>query len=434
MEDLKDVNSMQEFDLHLPNEALPIQVKQNKSVVGKISLSNFPTGSRNDYGGASNQNTEFEITVSNSQQMLLTNSAICCDVTLLNEKDQDGVATKFRGGQTAFKSFSVTINNKKLVDLQNHADKVADFHISATNTTDQLKQLESITGYNVPISNNKTISLRIPLKWFGLEIGNLIPTGTIGTTLRINATINTDPVSQLSRNDPVTGTKINLKYNNFRLESEFVELQPMLLSKRIERISSSTGLVIPYHTYAVDVRNLSQISSFNERIALNYNNIVALYQLPYNTLKEQPLLYTNLLWGASTGDNTINIEQVKDYLVNFDGSQYYNLNSNGGQSGKAAHAQALLNSTRCEFCPPGAGESIISNLDTYQALGCDFVRSNNVLSPAIIDSGVNARMQSGIINTQCSFNTAIAANKQLVTIIKFTRRLIMKNKSMDVFS
>ena len=72
-------------------------------------------------------------------------------------------------------------------------------------------------------------------------------------------------------------------------------------------------------------------------------------------------------------------------------------------------------------------------MDQYQVLATNFVRSNNVLSPSITDSGVNARLQSGIINTECNFNNDLVAN-QLITIVKFTRRIVFKNGSMDVFS
>jgi hypothetical protein len=423
METLKDVEAMNEFDLHLPNEALPVVISQNKAVVGKISLSNFPTGNRNDYGGGGTQNTELEITVSNSQQLLLVNSCICCDVKLTGQAAGN---VKFRGGQTIFKSLSVSLNNKKLVDLQNHADVVGDFHVNSVSTNDELQQLESITGYKKTIANGSVTSLRIPLKWFGLEIGNLIPTGTIGATLRINANINTSPLSQLSAGTQPVDVNALLTYNNFRLESEFVELQPMLLSKRIEKIKSSTGLTIPFHCYTVDSRIIPNITTMSERIALSYNNVVALYQLPFKKLKNVPNYYGNVKWDAS-------MELVKDYLVNFDGGQYYNYNSNGGQSGLASHAQALMDATRCEFCVAGAGAAIINGINDYQALAVNFVRSNNVLSPAITDSGVNARLQSGMINTQCSFGAPLV-DIQLITIVKFTRRLIMKNSSMDVFS
>jgi hypothetical protein len=80
MENLKEIESMNEFDLHMPSEVLPIQVKQNKSVIGKISISNFPTGARSNFGQG--KNTDFEINIQNSQQMLLSSSVICCDMTL----------------------------------------------------------------------------------------------------------------------------------------------------------------------------------------------------------------------------------------------------------------------------------------------------------------------------------------------------------------
>ena len=327
MENLKDIESMNEFDLHMPSEVLPIQVKQNKSVVGKISLSNFPTGARSNFGQG--KNTDFEINIQNSQQLLLSSSVICCDVSLSGSTDDKFV--KYQGGQTALKSLTISLDNKKLVDLQNNADKVADFHLRSTSTDDELNVASATLGYGVNLENGASLSLRIDLKHFGCDIGNLIPTGTIGSMLRINGTINDNALTQLSRGD-TSNTADNiippagciLTYDNIRLESEFVELQPMLLSKRIEKIKSSSGLTIPFHTYAVDSRTLADVNSFNERIALSYNNVVALYQIPYGQTKTNTY-YDDLTWGTN------NMNEVGPYYVKFDGGQYYNLNSNAGQ-------------------------------------------------------------------------------------------------------
>ena len=114
------------------------------------------------------------------------------------------------------------------------------------------------------------VTVRIDLKRYGLDIGNLIPTGTIGSILTINGTINDSAITQFSEgttgaNNIVPPGTIRVEYNNIRLESEFVELQPMLLSKRLEKIKSSSGLTIPFHTFAVDARLLNNVNtSFDE--------------------------------------------------------------------------------------------------------------------------------------------------------------------------
>lgn len=435
MENLKEIEGMNEFDLHMPSEVLPIQVKQNKSVVGKISLSNFPTGARSGFG--QDKQTQFEINVQNSQQMLLSSSVICCEATLTAGPADNTKFVNFRGGQTALKSLTVSLDNKKLVDIQNHADKVADFNLMSSSSNDELDQAYGTMGFQRNMTLNSKITLRIDLKKYGLDIGNLIPTGTIGSILTINGTINDNALTQFSKGTedelPAGGSNvepddtIRLEYNNIRLESEFVELQPMLLSKRIEKIKSSSGLTIPFHTFAVDARNLAPVPTFNERIALSYNNVVSLYQLPYNATKGKDY-YKDIVWS----DNN-KMDDISDYYVKFDGGQYYNLNSNAGQSGYASHAQALIDATRSEFTQAGHGSEIVKLMEKYQVLACNFVRSNNVLSPSITDSGVNARLQSGIIGTEARFEGNIGA-KQLITIVKFTRRIVFKNGSMDVFS
>ena len=431
MENLKEIEGMNEFDLHMPSEVLPIQVKQNKSVVGKISLSNFPTGARSGFGQG--KQTQFEINVQNSQQMLLSSSVICCKVKLTAGPAVDKYVL-FRGGQTILKSLTVSLDNKKLVDIQNHADKVADFNLMTSSTSAELDQAYGTMAFNRNMKLDDEITVRIDLKKYGLDIGNLIPTGTIGSILTINGTINDNALTQFGTG--TTGTPANnvaptdairLEYDDIRLESEFVELQPMLLSKRLEKIKSSSGLTIPFHTYAVDARILANVGTFNERIALSYNNVISLYQIPYNQTKTANY-YSNIKWS-----DTMTMDDIDDYYVKFDGGQYYNLNSNTGQSGYASHAQALINATRSEFTQPGHGNIIVRLMNDYQVLACNFVRSNNVLSPSITDSGVNARLQSGIIGTEARFDSNIT-NKQLITIVKFTRRIVFKNGSMDVFS
>ena len=83
---IQDIENMTEYDIHLPDMALPIQTKQNKAILGRISTSNYPIGARGGLGV-----TEYEIVVNNSNSLVMSNSDICLD--LLIEQDGDDART-----------------------------------------------------------------------------------------------------------------------------------------------------------------------------------------------------------------------------------------------------------------------------------------------------------------------------------------------------
>jgi hypothetical protein len=162
---------------------------------------------------------------------------------------------------------------------------------------------------------------------------------------------------------------------------------------------------------------------------MTYNNVVSMFQLPYSNVEKKGF-YEDVRWNEDVGA----MNNITGYLVNLPGGTYFNLNSNSGQSGKASHAKALMESLRTENTTPGAGSAIVKGIDTYQVLCANFVRANNVLSPAIIDSGINAKFLSGLMSTNAQFKTDIAAEKSLTTITKYTQRIVMKSTGMAVYS
>jgi len=423
---IQDVENMTEYDIHLPDMALPIQTKQNKAILGRISTSNYPIGARGGDGV-----TEYEIVINNSNSLVMSNCDVCLDLKI----DQVGATARtgtnlFAGGQTLFKSVNASLGSHKLCDVQNVADRVADFHVKSTHTNDELDYLSSLTGYKVSGGNGgtatKTLSIRVPLKWYGLDFGNLLPTGNISSSLRINLSVNDKVLKQFSDLD-AGANKITI--SNLRLETEFIELQSTVRSKRLALIKGTTGLTIPYHAYAVDTRTLPDTSELSERISMTYNNVVSMFQLPYNNAATKGY-YDDVKWNDDVGA----MNSITGYLVNLPGGTYFNLNSNSGQSGKASHAKALMESLRTENTTSGAGSAIVKGIDNYQVLCANFVRANNVLSPAIIDSGINAKFLSGLMSTNAQFKTEISAGKSLTTITKYTQRIVMKSTGMAVYS
>jgi len=423
---IQDIENMTEYDIHLPDMALPIQTKQNKAILGRISTSNYPIGARGGDGV-----TEYEIVVNNSNSLVMSNSDICLNLKI----DQDGTtprtgANLFAGGQTLFKSVNASLGSHKLCDIQNAADRVGDFHVKSTHTNDELDYLSSLTGYKVSGGNEdtttKTLSIRVPLKWYGLDFGNLLPTGNISSSLRINLSVNDKVLNQFS---DLTAGANKITISDLRLETEFIELQSTVRSKRLALIKGTTGLTIPYHAYSVDTRTIPTTNKLSERIAMTYNNVVSMFQLPYNN-NDTKGYYEDVRWNDDVGA----MNNVNDYLVNLPGGTYFNLNSNSGQSGKASHSKALMESLRTENTTPGAGSAIVKGIDDYQVLCANFVRANNVLSPAIIDSGINAKFLSGLMSTNAQFKTDISAGKSLTTIVKYTQRIVMKSTGMAVYS
>ncbi|MCP4055114.1 MAG: hypothetical protein GY739_19145 [Mesoflavibacter sp.] len=426
---VSDVQKMTELDLHMPEMALPVQTKLNKAVLGRISSSSYPIGARGGEGVS-----EYQIAMSNSLSAVISNTDICLDLDV----EQVGTtvrtgSNKFRGSQVLFKSVNVNLGSHKLCDIPNFADRVADFHVQSTHTSDEMDYLEAMAGVNADAgigAAKKTLTLRLPLKWFGLDFGNLLPTGAITSQLRINLTVN-DKVNNMFTGLTAGSNEITIR--NLRLETEFIELQNTVNSKRLELIKSSSGLTIPYHAYSCDVRSLQQTSQLNERISLNYNNVVSVFQLPYNSATNGPNAnvgyYDNIKW-----NNIDKMNDITGFLVQFSGGTFFNLNSTNGQSGKASHAKALMETLRTENTAAGAGSRIVKGIDNYQVLCANFVRANNVLSPAIIDSGINSRVLDGLLSVNAVFKTQVPTGKQLTTITKYTQRIVFKSSGMDVYS
>jgi hypothetical protein len=423
---VQDVQKMTELDLHMPEMALPVQTKLNKAVLGRISSSSFPIGARGGVGVS-----EYQLAMSNSNSAVISNSDICVDLDVEQSGEtartlKEGQQNRFRGSQVLFKSVNVTLGSHKLCDIPNFADRVADFHVRSTHTSDEMEYLEAMAGIETDcgVAGKKTFSVRLPLKWFGLDFGNLLPTGAITSQLRINLTVNDKYVNMFSG---INAGSNQITIRNLRLETEFIELQNTVSSKRLQLIKT-TGLTIPYHAYSCDVRALQATGQLNERISISYNNVVSIFQLPYNIASADGY-YDNVRWNT-----TGTMENISGYLVQFSGGTFFNLNSTNGQTGKASHAKALMDTLRTENTTAGAGSKIVKGIDQYQVLCANFVRANNVLSPAIIDSGINARVLDGLLNTNAVFTTPIALGKQLTTITRYTQRIVFKNTGMDVYS
>jgi len=429
---LKATENAEMFNLHEPTEALPQMIKKNRSLVGRISLTNTPTGPSSGFGkGGSSQ---FEVTIQNAQQIDLESTFIEGDVKLTGNTNATATAF-YTGAHTAFSSVSVELDGKKIVDLQAHADRVADYNLYTSKTRDELDYMQSLMGCEIAMKNNDVVSFRVPISLFGCSLSTLIPTGAINSTLRFRFTINQEPLNQLYKGNAAAAAGCVLTYNDLRIVSDFIELQPLVLNKMLDLIESNNGLVVPYDAFYVDNRSLGVVKVLNERITVSYNNVKSIGQLPYDAARKaggDENYYRNLIWCAPDAVQTIN--DIKQYLVSFQGSQYYNIGSNQGQSQLAEHAQALINATRSEHTAQGHGSQAVKNMNKYQVLACNFVRSPSTLSASIIDSGVNARLLSSVLTTSANFTANFPAEKQLSTIVKYTRRIVFKNSQLDIMS
>lgn len=424
-----EIANSEMFNLHEATEALPQQIKKNKAVLGRISHSSYPNGPRSNYKKGSN--TEFEISIQNAQQMYVKSGCLCGDVVFTGAISND-TTTTFTGSHTMFNSFSMTLDGKKIVDLQQHADRVADFNLYTSSTRDQLDYTQSTLGVGVLVKNNDTLSFRIPIALFGCDITTVLPTGSINNTLRLNFKLNDNVLKQLYKGEGTETPIVTqvIEYNNLRFEADYVELQPLVLNKMIQLIQSNNGLTIPYHAYFVDNRSLGAPQSvLNQRITLSYNNVISIAQLPYAAVVADDNYYRKIKWGAAIKSN-----QISNYLINFEGSQYYNKNANAGESGTASLAQSLIDSTKSEETTAGHASAPVKDFDNYQVLSCSFVRSPSSLSPIIVDSGINARLYSSILTTSADFGANITSQLQLTSIVKFTRRIVFKNSQLDIMS
>ena len=219
------------------------------------------------------------------------------------------------------------------------------------------------------------------------------------------------------------------------LEADYYELQPRATNNLLNFVESAKGLTLPYHTYYIDRRTTrSEQTNFVERIPQAFENLVACFQIPKNTLTLQGDFYSGLKWSNADDASGKLADELTDYLVNFDGSQFYNLRSNQGQSGSASHVEGYLRAINSDLNKHDNGVVVAQDWKNYQVLGVSFERSNTVKDVNIVDSGVDA-VQFGQ-NLNISFRTADAApipvGKQVLFISKFTRTLQFQSGSLNI--
>ncbi len=427
---LKQLEDLDQFNIHIDEQTLPKQLEVNKSIRGRLSTKLDPDGSRSGYGTANDKNQDISFYANNS-------NPINPQRTNMNAKLKFvGTATKkakFVGAHALFEGIQTSLGGGLLHDITKHADKVADNTLRLMSSNDELKKYSSSMLVDQEVEAGKEYTVSIPIfKLFG-NIETLLPTAAISAPLRITINLNRNNKALFYTEGVTAGSQytepFQVELSNVELGMDIVELQPTLTSEILSTIQSSKGMMIPYHTYYVDSRVLPQATFINENINMNLSNVIAMTQKPYGISQtvNQTNYYKNLHFYPSS-----KMDNVSKYLVNFSSSQYFNYNSNTGQTGKALFALSLNDVVNTyESATPSSGGDYVKDLDSVNTLSVNFSRSA-VNSPYIIDNGINARLLSSICTVSCELGGTIPANKTLVSIIKHTRNLKFSNSTFEI--
>lgn len=429
---LKQLENLDQFNIHIDEQTLPKQLEVNKSIRGRLSTKLDPDGSRSGYGTANDKNQDISFYANNSNPINPQRTNVNAKLKFIGAA---GKKAMFAGAHTLIEGIQTSLGGGLLHDITKHADKVADNTLRLISSHDELKKYRSSMLVDHVVAADEEYTVSIPIfKLFG-NIETLLPTASISAPLRITINLNRDNKALFYTGNLATAeaytTPFQVELSNVELGMDIVELQPTLTSEILSTIQSSKGMMIPYHTYYVDSRVLKSGSTFiNENINMNLSNVISMTQKPFGTAGTTNVLnyYQNLHFYAGS-----TMDKVSKYLVNFSSSQYFNYNSNTGQSGKALFALSLNDVVNTyESATPSSGGDYIRDLDVVNTLSVNFSRSA-VNSPYIIDNGINARLLSSMCTVSCELGDAIPdGGKTLVSIIKHTRSLKFSNSTFEI--
>ena len=428
----QEFKNLTDLSIHLGSEAIPQQMMINKSIEGRFqSVSTPPIGQDSNFGKDGNTSLKFRI--SNGDMVDLSSACICGQVEI--KVPADGVFptnVNFTGMHTAFESVSVYMKNKPFINVKRGSDRVADLSLKYQSTTEQLAKYNATMLYKHEASKNKVYSFRVPLKLWG-NIQNILPTNALTSSIDVELDINTDINKLLYTGTTALTAGTTITMNKMTLQADYIRVNKPLMDRYMNLIRSSSGLSIPFHTYALDIRSIrAGGTNYTEYIPTNYENMLFLVQLAYpvasKAVNNGRSYYDDLKF---TENGTI--EEISEFLVNFDSSQYFNLNGNKSQSGKASHAEALDRIIQTyEDNDLSSGGNVINNINSQQALAVSFLRSQETKSAYVTNGGINGRLLNGQVTTSAELGSDILATNTLNTLIKYTRKIIFRDGNLDV--
>jgi hypothetical protein len=429
----QDIKNSTELNIHLSSEAIPEQMMINKSIEGRFSsISTEPIGQNSNFTKNGNSSMKFRIT--NGDMVDLSTACICGSVKVSGDGDVPA-NTFFSGMHTLFDSVSIYMRNKPFVSIKRGADRCADLVLKLTSTNDEFLKYTSMFLYHHEVTKDKVYSFRVPLSLFAV-IKNILPTNQLTASIDVELDLNTDIKKLLytSGAGVALADTTTITVNKVSLQADYVRINKNLSDRYMSLIRGNTGLSIPFNTYALDIRSVKSASpNFTEYIPVNYENMISILQTAY------PVVAPTVNLGVSYYDKlsftqNADINDVTDYLVNFDSSQFFNLDANKGQSFKSNHSEALNRIIDTyEDNNQSSGSRIIHNINTQQALCVSFLRSSETKSPYIANSGINGRLLSGVLTTSANLGTQdFVATNTLNSLIKFTRKIIFRDGNLDV--
>jgi len=433
---LKQLEDLDQFNIHIDEQTLPKQLEVNKSIRGRLSTKLDPDGSRSGYGTASDKNQDISFYANNSNNINPVRTHMNAKIKFVGDTDNKEKSAMFAGAHVLMEGIQTSLGGGLLHDITKHADKVADNTLRLMSSSDELKKYKSSMLIDTEVEEGEEYTVSIPLfKLFG-NIETLLPTASISAPLRITLNLNRDNKKLFYANGidaaDVYTVPFQVELSNVELCMDIVELQPTLTNQILTTIQSSKGMMIPYHTYFVDSRVIKTGSSFiNENINMNLSNVITMTQKPFGASPAAEVHVKNYYQNLHFYDDST-MDEVSKYLVNFSSSQYFNYNSNTGQTGKALFALSLNDVVNTyESATPSSGGDYVQDLDEVNTLSVNFSRSA-VNSPYIIDNGINARLLSSMCTVSCELGGALTTDKTLVSIVKHTRNLKFSNSTFEL--
>lgn len=329
------------------------------------------------------------------------------------------------------------VNGQQVLQLNSDGSYVANFDRVTKEGFDEKKiqDFMSLANFNIkPTTAGDTHNFTLDLSKFGSALNYFLITGQVSKiTVKIRFQTN---LAELFNGTAPTASKITgYKLNNLQLSADVMTFQPTIYKKMVDRMESSSGLMMATHSYVPARLNLLPgATTHNIQSSLQYRNVVSVFYIPVPTSvtpNAANISDTDIVAEATYDGGVLPIKQ----RIKFAGLTAVNQNGEDGCTAVTDHLTGVLKAVKKTPDSTHIGSALLDKYSNaegnkYQVTGASFVRGNDNLVE-IKNSGQNGFVTRGIVIN--SFSTSQAqTNKTLLQIGVVTSVLEIANGQVQL--
>ena len=320
---------------------------------------------------------------------------------------------------------------ERIVNINANGGHIADLAFKTMASYEQYEMETQTLLRGKTLANGVANSFSIPLSLFGLDIPYFMPTSG-GARMKIRITL--AGVRNLLVGTGTATSGVDYSLNDLRLVCDFYRLTSDASQVLTSAVSSATGLSYPMHSWVQDIQPLSGTNQ-NLLVPMTYRNVTNVFHLPVvqGTLVTDGNIINAQTVGSYKYNAASNEDYAKNYRVQFTGSEYFNQNSQVGESNGADHFVGLMKAARRDLFSKsyGHGMSVGWNTANYQILGASLLKGDDN-DPHVVDSGYNGYVSNGQLKVELQTPDLGINGYQLLTVGQITRVLSIERGSVKV--